>query len=256
MTVDAAIDVPLKYPTSLVFVDESTAKQSAGTFFVVGAVKLRRPGLLLRGIRDIRDRHGYDSEFKFSRISRGKLPVFCELIDLLEQSDAHIAACVVDRKAADPFKPGEDVWVTHARITAKLLVGITNRRELTSAILDQTTTPKDCAFDDTVREMVNGRIKATSLVTATCIDSKSNDGVQLADLVAGAVAHQRGQAATGNRNPNSHKAKIAARLATAFGVAGFDQDVRTERVNVITHGNRSPKPSHLRSVGKSSLRAS
>jgi hypothetical protein len=37
-------------------------------------------------------------------------------------------------------------------------------------------------FDDTVREMVNKRLGATSLVTATCVDSLCNDGVQLADL--------------------------------------------------------------------------
>src|SRR6266852_6795336 len=92
-----AVHVPQKYPTTLIYVDESAVKSSAGRFFVVGAVKVRRPGALTRAIRDIRDRHGFRDEFKFSRISRWKFPVFCELIDVLEQSDAHIAACVVDR---------------------------------------------------------------------------------------------------------------------------------------------------------------
>jgi hypothetical protein len=59
-----------------------------------------------------------------------------------------------------------------------------------------------------------------------------NDGVQLADLVSGAVAHQRGQ---GNRtaSPTSHKGKAAARLAAAFGLNSFE-DVRNDRVNVAT----------------------
>jgi hypothetical protein len=54
--------VPLRYPTALIFVDESAVKVSGGRFFVVGAVKVRRSGELLRAVQDIRDRHGYQEE--------------------------------------------------------------------------------------------------------------------------------------------------------------------------------------------------
>jgi len=237
-----AVLVPPKYPTALIYVDESAVKASAGRFFVVGAVKVRKPGQLMRAVRDIRDRHAFHDEFKFNKISRGKFPVFCELIDVLEQSDAHIAACVVDRShGTDPFVGDSAEWLVHARITAKLLVGILNKRELASVLLDEISTPKDCAFDDTVRDMVNRRMRATSLVTAACVDSACNDGVQLADLVAGAVAHQRGQG-NGTASPTSHKGKVAARLAAAFGVASFT-DTRTDRVNVATLGVRDTRTS-------------
>jgi hypothetical protein len=236
----SAVQVPLKYPTALIFVDESAVKASAGRFFVVGALKVRKPGQLMRAVRDIRDRHGFYDEFKFSRISRAKLPVFCELIDEIEKSDAHIAACVVDRShGVDPFDAKTADWLVHARITAKLLVGIINRRELASALLDEISTPRGCAFDDTVRDMVNRRMGATALVTAACVDSACNDGVQLADLVAGAVAHQRGQEG-GTTSATSHKGKVAARLAAAFGLTSFADDVRNSRVNVATHGARVP----------------
>ncbi|MGH7490705.1 MAG: DUF3800 domain-containing protein, partial [bacterium] len=128
--------MPQKYPTALIYVDESAVKASAGRFFVVGAVKVRKPGQLMRAVRDIRDRHSFWDEFKFSKISRGKFSVFCELIDLLEQSDAHIASCVVDRdRGTDPFAGESAEWLVHARTTAKLLVGILNRRELASVLI-------------------------------------------------------------------------------------------------------------------------
>jgi hypothetical protein len=42
--------VPLGYPTALIYMDESTVKASGGRFFVVGAVKVRKPGQLMRAI--------------------------------------------------------------------------------------------------------------------------------------------------------------------------------------------------------------
>jgi hypothetical protein len=70
---------------------------------------------------------------------------------------------------------------------------------------------------------------------AACVDSTCSDGVQLADLVAGAVAHQRGSANL-TASPSSHKGKIAARLAAAFDVVSFASDVRNGRVNVAILG--------------------
>jgi hypothetical protein len=132
------------------------------------------------------------------------------------------------------------------------LLAFINKRELAAALLDQVTTPRGSAFDDTVRDMVNRRMGSTSLVAASCVDSASNDGVQLADLVAGAVAHQCGQAADTAR-PNSHKGKIAARLAAAYGVPNLG-DIRTDRVNIATLGIPAPRR-RLHSVTQTSSRA-
>ena len=236
-----AVSVPSNYPCATFFVDESAARASAGSFFVVGAVKVRKPGLLLREIEDIRNKFDYDGELKFSEISRGKLTTYFSVIDALASSDAHITAFVVDRsQATNPFQCDDPEWLVHARITAKLLVGSLNTRELASAVIDKRSTPAGVAFDDTVRSIANQRLRSVGLVSAVCADSRCNDGLQLADLVAGAVAHQR-------RVPDpvrmSHKGHVAARLAAAFGVQSFAEDRRVDRVNVHTHGvdNRSKR---------------
>jgi hypothetical protein len=204
----------------------------------------------VRAIRDIRDRYDFRDEFKFSKITRGSFSIYCELIDALEGSDARIAATVVDRVVgADPFKGDSPSWVAHARVTSRLLVGIINRRELACALIDEVSTPRGYAFDDTVRGMVNRRMKATALVSAACLDSRCNDGLQLADLIAGAVAHQRGQENM-TASATSHKGKVAARLATAFGVNSFGNDVRSSRVNVATFTSRvTQNPQRVSSVG-------
>lgn len=231
----SAVKVPSTYPCATLFVDESNSRATSGSFFVVGAVKVRKPGKLLRAIEDVRDKYEHTSEFKFSRISRGKLTTFYKIIDVLEESDAHISACVVDRSiAGNPFSSSDPEWRVHARITAKLLVGSLNEREFGSGILDKRSTPVGVAFDDTVRSMVNQRLRGIGLVSAVCADSECNDGLQLADLVAGSIAYQRRDDASANSN----KGRVAARLAAAFGVDSFASDCRNGRVNVLTHGAR------------------
>lgn len=234
-----AVLIPAEYPCATFFVDESSARSSSGSFFVLGAVKLRKPGKLLRAVEHIRDSHEFDGEFKFNRISRGKLTTYYKVIDALEESDAHIAACAVDlSKTTNPFKCKDPEWMVHARVVAKLLVGNLNSRELGAAILDRRSTPVGVAFDDTVRAMVNKRLKSVGLVSAVCADSNCTDGLQLADLVAGAVAHQR----RSDSSANSHKGRVAARLAAAFGVDSFATDQRNTRVNVLTYGARRVAP--------------
>jgi hypothetical protein len=116
------ISVPLRYPTAAIFVDESGSKSTAGgQFFVVAAVKTRHPGRLARAIREVRDRTGYNSELKFSSITRGSLTVYYELITGLEASDATLAACVVQGGVFNPFQQSQEVWKVHAEVTSQLL---------------------------------------------------------------------------------------------------------------------------------------
>jgi hypothetical protein len=228
------VHVPFGYPTALFFVDESSVKASAGRFFVVGAIKLRRPGHLMRAIADIRDRYEFRGEFKFSNITRGSFAMCCELIDAIHCSDARISACVVDRATGrDPFQGNTPPWLAHAQVTTALLAGNVNRRELAAALVDHVSTPKGSAFDDTVRNMVNRRLRSTSLVSVACADSACTDGLQLADLVAGSVAHHRGDA-NNTASPTSYKGKVATRLAAAFDVESFTRDTRNDRVHIAT----------------------
>ncbi len=134
--VPPAITVPLRYPVSSIFVDESGSGPSANEFFVVAAVKVREPGKLARAIRAVRDLTGYDGELKFSRITRATVPVYGELITALEASDAHLAACVVQADIYNPFKRRKHPWEVHAEVTSQLLVGCINRRELVGVHLD------------------------------------------------------------------------------------------------------------------------
>lgn len=243
------IDVPVGYPCSTVFLDESGVK--ARDRFTVGGFKVRKVGELGRAIRHVRDEFGFNDEFKFNNLNDASRDFAYALIDALSESDAQIVSCVVDPGVSDPFHKAEHRWLGHAEVAAQLIIGSTNRRELVCALMDTVVTPRGTSMEDHVRRRVNGKFKATSLVSAVCLDSKTNDLLQVADLVASSVSFERRRAQLGIGSPNSAKGLVAARLGATFGNAGL-LDGRTRRYNIATFGmkQRGSRPT-LSVVGNS-----
>ena len=228
---EPVVTIPPSYPTALLYVDESGSRASGSRFFVMSAVKVRKPGALARATRVVRDRNQFEGEFKFSEITKGTLSAYYDLIDTMAASDAHLIATVVNRDLYDPF-PGKLVWQGQAEVAAQLVRAGVNRRELVSVLMDGVSTPEGIALDDEVRRMVNRSFRSTSVVTCACLDSRSNDGLQMADLLAGAIASERRRAEGEHRkigsNPNSPKTKVARRLIEAFEIEGL-MDQRSRR---------------------------
>ncbi|MEE6273479.1 DUF3800 domain-containing protein [Georgenia sp. MJ206] len=225
----------------MLYIDESGSKGSGSAFFVMGLVKTRRPGDLARSILAVRDKHRFRPEFKFSNLTRGAEPVYMDLIDVLADSDVHIGAYVFDKGRYDPFPHGP-TWRVQATAAYQLVVGNVNRRELVSVLLDGIATPEGTALDEEVRRRVNGRFKHTTVVTAVCLDSRSTDGLQAADLVASAIAFERHMWAGESKRPPGDlatpKARVARYLRRAFDLDSME-DIRTDRVNIYTEPGRS-----------------
>ena len=244
-----AVDVPLNYPCSTLFLDESGVL--AKDRFTVAGIKVRKVGALTRAVQNLRDRHEFTGEFKFNTINDGSHAFTYELIDVLAESDAQIVGCVVDPQVADPFRRVGHRWIVHAEVVSQLIIGCSNRRELVCALLDTISTPKGCSLEDRVRTRVNRRFESTTLVSAVTLDSRTNDLLQVADLVAGAISFERRRAHLGVGSPSSAKGLVAARLGASFGNSGL-VDGRSRRWNIATYGSRPnqerPKLSVVRST--------
>lgn len=227
-----ALQVPLRYPTATIYVDESGVA-TKGRLFVVGALKVRRHGELSRALRATRDRTGFEGEYHWSSISHGKLPAYLDLVDTIAASDAHFAASVIDREIFDPTRQWPALWEAHAQVTAQLLRGCINQHELVAVSMDTISTPEAVAIEDYIRWAVNRSFGSTSIVSAGCLNSKSCDQLQAVDLLTGALAWERRCAFTGHRPTASDKAKVAARVGEKFNV-DLSTDGRTRRTNVLT----------------------
>ena len=224
------VEVPQGYPASLIYVDESGTAGN-GRFFVVGALKVRKHGELMRAVRSLRDRYDFHGEFHFNTVTRARTPMYLELVELLAEADVHLAATVVDRTIYDPSGRGAERWKVQADVTGRLLCGCINKRELVSVLMDHVSTPPDIAFEDEVRRRVNKRLKNMSVVTAACLNSATSDGLQLTDILTSAVAFEHRRRSGESGAVNSHKARVVSRVREAFGVEELMG--RSERVNVV-----------------------
>ncbi len=234
------IAVPIDCMSSVYFVDESGSKGSGGDHFVVAAVKTNDPDALTRGMEAIRARHGIRRELKFRELTKGTIPIFKELVDLLESSGSNIGAFVIDKTTFDPFD-GKALWEAHAWVTAALIKGMTSRRELATVLIDGISTPADIAYGSHLRNQINQRFNTMRVVSAISLDSRTCDGLQLADMVASAIAHRRRIGAPPAGESRSPKAEIAHYLALRYGLADFD-DVRAGRVTIRTGVDTTTRP--------------
>jgi hypothetical protein len=221
--------LPKGLQTAAFFIDESGSRASAGRCFVMAGIKTRHPDRLAREIESIRQRHDFRHEFKFGRLTQNSYRPTLELIDLLEASDVHLAGTVLDQN--NPFKR-KSTHEAHLAVATLLVQGNVNRNEVAVVLMDGISTPAGFSIGERLKRTVNNNLKGTIVVQAIALDSKSNDLLQAADLVAGSIAHFRRSGITGAAT-SSLKAGVARRLAAAFDAGEF-ADQHTRRVNILT----------------------
>lgn len=216
---------------------------------MVAGIKTRHPDDLQRAVLAVRQRHNYYNELKFGRIQPPSYAVITDVIDVLENSDAHLIATVVDA-SYNPFK-GQETWHAHGRIVSQLIVGNLNRHETGVVFMDGVSTPEGVSLGTMVRRSINAKLGAQTIVTAVSLDSRCNDLLQLADLVAGAIRHGRAASTPTGSATGELKAKVASRVALAFGTTDLS-DQRHRRVNILTMSGSRRRRDHLRVVSKRS----
>lgn len=142
------------HPSAVAFLDESGTIAS-DRFFAVGCLKLQEPAWLLREIQTWRDRRHWYHEIHFADLTRGSLPVYKEVVDLVAASDAQFSCFVADRKMDDPVMRFGSTANAYERLAEQLLVGTISRDEIITVLADNYSTPDVNPFEIVVRSEVN-----------------------------------------------------------------------------------------------------
>lgn len=222
----------LDHPTAMIFLDE-TGAISRDRFFAVGCLKLSEPSILVRRLQKLRDRHHWYREFHFSDLTRGALPIFREVVDVIAgYAGAQFSCFIADRQEADPISRYGSHWLAYEKMSQQLLLGTISPGEIVTVLADDYSTPDEVTFELDVRDVVNERLGRCAITGICRLDSKAAAPLQAVDLLTSAVAFEYRQSA-GQAGKASPKAQLAEYVRDVFGVASWLRPpVVTDRVNV------------------------
>lgn len=225
------------HPCATAFLDE-TGSIAQDRFFAVGVVKVAEPAVLLRAIQKFRDRRQWYGEVHFTDLKPRSVRLYREFVDVVLAADGVNFWCfVADREQADPVERFGTPWDAYAKLAEQLLVGAIRQDELLTVLADNYSSPDDVLFEQEVRAGVNRRLGRLAVVSVCRLDSRSSDGLQVADLLTSAAAHEF-RAAAGLAGSTGPKADLAAYVRANLGAATCLPGWRStdHSVQVYNHG--------------------
>jgi hypothetical protein len=219
------------HPTSVAFLDES-GSIARDRFFAVGCLKVDEPALLTRKIQNLRDRRHWYGEIHFVELTRGALPFYKEIVDVLaDLSQLRFSCFVADRSVADPIERFGDQYAAYQRLAVQLLHGNVRPHEIVAVLADNYSTPPHVRFEESIKAEVNRRLRRLAVHSVVRLDSRAADPLQLADLLVSAITFEF-RASAGRASTGSPKGELARYVRSAFGADSCLQGVTNGRLNV------------------------
>lgn len=176
--------------TKFCFLDESgSLNDSKDPFFTVGFIKCSQPYYIASKISYERTKKGFHDEMKFNKLSKNNID-FAKfaLESFFSTKSVSFHSYSLD-KQGNYFNNvfGGDSWKAYENISIRVLESAIPINEIIIVIADHVTTPKDIRFEVNVKRRVNDKLKKLAVAGVCRFDSKSNDLLQLTDLMIGAI---------------------------------------------------------------------
>lgn len=231
------------HPCSVGFLDE-TGAIARDRIFGVGLLRSSEPSRLLRAVQKYRDKKHWYKEFKYTDVTTNTLDLYKGLVDTaLDSGEQEFWCFIADRSIADPIERFGSSWTAYSKLAEQLIYAALRRDELISLLADNYSTPDSVLFEEDVRSNVNRRLSRLAVVSCCRLDSKSSDGLQLADLFTSSVALEfraaTGVASSAGKNP---KSLLAAHVREGLGTTTCIDGWRNEyhSVQLYEHGSWTP----------------
>ncbi len=178
--------------TKFCFLDESgSLSNRTEPYFTVGLLKMSMPYYLQSRILYERSKRNFHDEIKFNKISKSNIDFAKFVIDAFFDTRSLNFYSYTTHKHSKYFQNNfaNDIWSAYEKITLKLLGVALAEKEILILIADHITTPKDVRFEVEIKKNFNESKKRLALSGVCRFDSKSNDLLQVVDLIIGSITY-------------------------------------------------------------------
>jgi len=218
------------------FLDESGSLSNLiEPLFTIGIIKCSQPYYLYSKIQYNRNKFSFYDELKFNKISSKNLNFAKQCIGyFLETKSVNYYSYTVD-KGGRYFQThfSNDVWKAYEEITIKLISdAVMSKNELLIIIADHVTTPKNVKFEVNVKNIINRKNNKLSIAGVCRIDSKSNDLLQVVDLISGCINYDL-KLFMGTVSGDKNKIELLNFLKQSIGVDNFCNGYKNKMFNVF-----------------------
>ncbi len=224
--------------TPFCFIDESgTLDIKSQPYFTVGMIKCSQPYYLQQKIKYIRSKNRFWWELKFNNLNKVKINIALEVLDaLFETRSIKFSSYTIDKRG-QYFKKefSGNPWIAYEQITKQLLIGNLGKNEVLIVLADDMTTPKIIKFEVNVKNHVNNKFKRLAIAGVCRLNSKTNDLLQLTDLLIGSINYELLLKETIIDKPSLYKGKFIEKFKENLGVKTLTDSFRNYAFNIHYH---------------------
>ena len=226
--------------TPFCFIDESgTLDIKSQPYFTVGMIKCSQPYYLQQKIKYIRSKNRFWWELKFNNLNKVKMNVALEILDaLFETWSIKFASYTIDKRNVYFKKEfSGNPWIAYEQIAKQLLIGNLGKNEVLIVLADDMTAPKIIKFEVNIKNSVNKKFKRLAIAGVCRLDSKTNDLLQLTDLLIGSINYELLLKEKIIDKPSLYKGKFIEKFKENLGVKMLTNNFRNYAFNIRYHYN-------------------
>lgn len=225
--------------TKFCFLDETGSLSSEkDPYFTIGIIKMSQPYYLQSKIMYERNVKNFHDELKFNTLSKNSIDFAKFAIGALLDTRSIDFYSYTTKKDSWYYKKHfqENQWVAYEKITLKLLNKALSENEMLILIADHVTTPKNIKFEVNTKKNFNISKNRLALAGAVRFDSKSNDLLQIVDLIIGSITYDLKLAE--KVVPGSKiKIELVNYLKENLGVSSFIDGFKNRNFNVFVEND-------------------
>lgn len=225
-----------KIRTRFCFLDESgSLNDKTAPFFTIGVLKCSQPYFISSRIAYKRQASNFYDELKFNKLSNNNLPFAKEIVKtFFETRSLYFNSYTLD-KVGSYFKRefGGDPWKAYEDISIRLLKSSCAPADILIVIADYVTTPPDVRFEINVKKRINEEFHRLAIAGVARFNSRSNDLLQLVDLIIGAINYDLKLSAGLIKSGDRHKRQFVEFLRENIGVPNFLHGFRSHMFNIF-----------------------